>query len=79
MTDATLLLRARAILSQWHRLHFMSVSIGRLEPIADSGIIEADIRSCRNLVEMADRLCADIDRQALGESVESGETVDRER
>lgn len=79
MSDATLLLRARAILSQWHRLHLMSVKIGRLEPVADSGIAAAEIQGCRVLVEQADRLCADIDRQALGESVENGETVDRER
>lgn len=75
MTDAALLLRARAILGQWHRLHLMSVRIGRLEPIADSGIADAEIRGSRQLVELADRLCADIDLSVM--AVENGESQQR--
>lgn len=59
-----LLARAKAILSRWDRLHSMSVMIGRMEKIADSGVVEAEISGCRALIEQADRLCADIDRHA---------------
>lgn len=58
-----LLRRAKSILSQWHRLHVASVTIGRLEKIAGTGVIDAQVREARNLVEEADTLCADIDRE----------------
>lgn len=62
MSKRALLIRAKRILSQWHRLHVASVEIGRLERIAESGVLDATIRRSRNLVEEADRLCADIER-----------------
>lgn len=57
-----LLARTRAVLRQWEKLHTMSVTIGRMEKIADSGVIDAEISGCRTLVQQADRLCADIDK-----------------
>lgn len=66
-----LLARAKAIMSRWERLHSMSVMIGKMEKISDSGVIEAEISGCRALVEQADRLCADIDRMTLLGGVEN--------
>lgn len=67
-----LLARAKAILSRWDRLHSASVLIGRMERIAESGVIDAEVSACRTMVEAADRLCADIDRLSLVvENVES--------
>jgi hypothetical protein len=57
-----LLARAKAILGRWDKLHAMSVRIGQLERISDSGVVDAEIGECRAIVEQADALCADIDR-----------------
>lgn len=57
-----LLSKAREQLAQWHRLHLLSVSIGRMEELADCGVIDREIREARALIESADRLCADISR-----------------
>jgi hypothetical protein len=60
--ESKLLVRAKAILAQWTALHCLSVRIGQLERIAAAGVLDAEIRGARNIVEQADRLCADIDK-----------------
>jgi hypothetical protein len=57
-----LLVSAKLILSQWEKLHLLSVQVGRLETIGYSGVIDLEIEQCRKIIERADRLCADIDR-----------------
>jgi hypothetical protein len=52
--ETELLHRAKAILAQWSSLHCLSVRIGQLEKLADSGIADAEIQigraSCRERV-----------------------------
>ena len=60
-----LLARAKAILSRWGKLHADSVRIGIFQPVAYSGVLDAEIEACRKTIEDADRLCADIDRLAM--------------
>jgi hypothetical protein len=59
-----LLCQARIVLGKMLTVHIDSVAIGQLEPIADSGVIADEVRRVRNAIEEADRLCADIDRDA---------------
>ena len=62
-----LLRRAKAILGQCLRLHLLSVTIGQLQEIADAGVCEGECSEAAQIVEDADRLCADIDRYASQE------------
>lgn len=62
-----LLARAKAILARWDTLHCASVTIGRMEKIADTGVIDAEVSLSRGLVQQADRLCADIDRLTVNQ------------
>ncbi len=55
-----LLKRAKGVAAGWYRLHLSSVTIGRLEQIADSGALDTETASCRAMVEQADLLSADI-------------------
>ena len=57
-----LLARAKAIMSRWDKLHTMSVRIGQLERISDTGVINAEVSDCRKIIEQADTLSADIDK-----------------
>lgn len=61
-----LLRRARHALGRAQELHLASVKIGRMEPIADSGVIDVEIVLGRLLLESFDSLCADIDRDVPG-------------
>jgi hypothetical protein len=57
-----LLARSRSILATIGELHIVSVQIGRFEAVGDSGAISGEIRKAREIMELADRLQADIDR-----------------
>jgi hypothetical protein len=50
------------------RFHILSVKIGRLEPIADSGAIDKELAEARRYIEGCDRVCAEIDGQLNQES-----------
>ena len=65
-----LLARAKAIMRRWNNLHDMSVTIGRMEKVADTGVVDAEVTACRSIVEQADRLCADIDR--INDTINTG-------
>ena len=62
MTHSQLLSLCRRALSQSMALHLHSVNIGRLEPIADSGVLDEDAKEARIILEQMDRACAEIDR-----------------
>ena len=68
MTRKDLLLDARTLLAQVMRFHILSVKIGRLEPIADSGAIDKELAEARRYIEGCDRVCAEIDGQLNQES-----------
>jgi hypothetical protein len=57
-----LLRRAKMILGQCMRLHSLSVKIGQLEELSDTGICDAECAEAATIIEDADRLCADIDK-----------------
>ena len=57
-----ILARCRSILATFGELHIVSVQIGRYETVGDSGAISGEIRRAREILELADRLQADIDR-----------------
>lgn len=65
----SLLERARSVLSRWDRLHSLSVDVGRFEKISESGVVDSEIGQCRRIIEQADRLCADIDRQFIEQPI----------
>lgn len=56
------LLLARAALRNAMRLHLASVDIGRLEPIAYSGVLEEAAMDARNCIELMDLAAAELDK-----------------
>lgn len=56
------LLLARAALRNAMRLHLASVDIGRLEPIADSGVLDDATSEARNCIELMDLAAAELDK-----------------
>lgn len=63
--DSDRLLRdAKLALERWHRLHYLSVAIGRAEQagLADGDLFAEAIQTAREIVEDADRTSADIAR-----------------
>jgi hypothetical protein len=59
-----MLLEAKMVLERWHRLHYLSVAIGRAEQagLADGDLFIEQIQTARKIVEDADRASADIAR-----------------
>lgn len=61
-TAEQILLLAHRALGGALRLHLASVRIGCFERMADSGILDADAETARDIIEQMDRACALIDR-----------------
>ena len=63
--DAALMMlrRCRAILAQTMRFHLDSVTMGKLEPVADCGVIDLEAQRGRDHMEKCDTLLADIDKR----------------
>lgn len=59
------LLLARAALRNAMRLHLASVDIGRLEPIADSGVLDDATNEARNCIELMDLAAAELDKALI--------------
>lgn len=57
-----LLRRAKAVLAQWHRLHYQSVAIGRCEQAGLTELCTSEITNARGTIESADQICAEIDQ-----------------
>jgi hypothetical protein len=49
------------------RLHLASVDIGRLEPIADSGVLDEATCDARNCIELMDLAAAELDKALANE------------
>lgn len=62
--------KSRIALSRMQRLHFASVTIGRLERIADTGVCDGEIKECRAIIERCDTTLAEIDRFLVDETLE---------
>ena len=62
-----LLREAKATLAQWHRLHYLSVAIGRAEQagMAEGDLFGAAIETTREIIERSDRIGADIARHLM--------------
>ena len=60
--ERELLAEARLLLSVVQRFHIHSVTIGKLEHLEESGIINHEINEARRFTERADLLCAEIDK-----------------
>lgn len=63
--------KARMALARMQRLHFASVTIGRLERIADSGVCDGEIKECRTIMEQIDTTMAEADRFLVDETLGS--------
>ena len=57
-----LLAEARALLFNAQRFHIHSVTIGKLEHLEESGIINHEISEARKFIERADLFCAELDK-----------------
>lgn len=63
--------RARMALARMQRLHYASVTIGRLERIADTGVCDGEIKECRTIMEQIDTTMAEADRFLVDETLGS--------
>ncbi len=79
MSNSHLLLsRSKRLLSQLLRLHIVSVDIGRLEQVADAGVVTEECRQAAAILEDGDLLCAEIDAHLVGNGkTEHREWIDR--
>jgi hypothetical protein len=69
LAEADRLLRdAKLALERWHRLHYLSVTIGRAEQagLADGALFAEAIQTAREIVENADRTSAEIAKHLAG-------------